>query len=300
MPPPLASLLRAYARHAPSFAVPARVVRYLHGYYAAHPRAFVTRTRYGFELEGGTADLVQRSVFLRGDWESELSAWLCDRLKPRDVFVDVGANIGYYALLGSRLVGPRGAVVAVEASPSLFRRLASNVRRNRASNVRLVNVAVSERKGSANVFLAPEENLGATSIFRGRDFTDEGRIRANALTEVLSGEEVARARVIKIDVEGAEVLAVRGLIPCLADAREDLELIVEVGGGPRGAPSAASSSGEIIASLEPWGFHTYYLNGHARAAGWGGRSGPRLDRLRESRIERESDLVFSRADAELL
>jgi len=119
---------------------------------------------------------------------------------------------------------------------------------------------------------------------------------------VLRDDEVARARVIKIDVEGAEQMAVRGLLPGLANVRDDLELVVEVGGGPRSAPSAAASSAEIIARLEREGFHPYKVNSHdvpVRSLR-GERAVPPLERVRAERVESESDLVFSRVDAETL
>lgn len=73
---------------------------------------------------------------------------MAERLKPGDVFVDVGANIGYFSLLASKLVGPGGRVVAIEASPEVFDLLRRNLELNKAHNVRAVNVAISDREGS--------------------------------------------------------------------------------------------------------------------------------------------------------
>ena len=69
---------------------------------------FVARTTFGAAIAGNTKDLIQRHIFYFGVWEPNLTGFLTTRLNRGDVFVDVGANIGYFSLLASRLVGRRG------------------------------------------------------------------------------------------------------------------------------------------------------------------------------------------------
>jgi FkbM family methyltransferase len=79
-----------------------------------------------------------------GTWEPNITHVISGILQEGDVFVDVGANIGYHSLLGSKLVGSTGSVVAIEPVPDTFAMLLDNLRLNSCSNVRAVNVAVSD------------------------------------------------------------------------------------------------------------------------------------------------------------
>ena len=85
-------------------------------------------TRWGAKLVVDTRDsLLAPWLLLDGLWEAHVTGWLHQALGPGDVFVDVGANIGYYTVLGGRLVGKDGRVVAVEAHPGLAQLLRRNV-----------------------------------------------------------------------------------------------------------------------------------------------------------------------------
>jgi FkbM family methyltransferase len=223
-------LLRWYVRYFPWFTVKGSINTRVNSYFESRPYRFVTSTKAGFSLEGETSDLLQRFVYLYGVWEPELTAWLGKQLRPGDVFVDVGANIGFFSLLGARLVGDEGRVIGIEASPTIFGKLTANIVRNQASNVRLVNQAAVDHSHTVHVFKAPGRNLGGTSIFSDDKFEFESTVDGQRLCDILSREEICKARVIKIDVEGAEVLALRGLLPVLVHARKELEIVIEVGG----------------------------------------------------------------------
>lgn len=128
----LASIARGYVRFVPGNLGKARIVdQYLN---AALRNTPVTRDivlRNGVRMSVDTKDIVQRYLYQFGIWEPSLSGWLARTLRPGDVFVDVGANIGYYSLLAARLVGHLGSVVAIEASPPPTPRFAATSRPTR-------------------------------------------------------------------------------------------------------------------------------------------------------------------------
>src|SRR4051794_12278193 len=113
-------------------------------YFAWHSHRFVARTRFGSKVEGDTCEILQQHIYYFGAWEADLSQWIAGRLGTGDVCVDVGANAGYFSLLASDIVGDSGAVVAIEASPRVFEILQANLARNRARNVRPVNIAAAD------------------------------------------------------------------------------------------------------------------------------------------------------------
>lgn len=158
-----------------------------------------------------------------------MTQWLQRRLRPGDTFIDVGANVGYFSVLASQLVGPTGHVVAVEASRPFLDQVEQNARLNGCTNIRAAHTAVSDKQQTLTFILASSANMGANSIVP-YDGPAEAvfDIEAYPLPEVLNDEEIARARVIKIDVEGAEGSVVRGMAPMLERLRPDAEVTVEV------------------------------------------------------------------------
>src|SRR5450755_115400 len=85
--------------------------------------SFETMTSRGWRVRGNTTDWIQRQLYYFGLWEPNLSAWIERRLSTGDVFVDVGANVGYFTLLAAGVVGKTGKVVAIEPMPEIFRHL---------------------------------------------------------------------------------------------------------------------------------------------------------------------------------
>ena len=85
-------------------------------------------TRWGAKMLVDTRDAaIAPWIVLDGLWETHVTDWLQQTLRPGQMFVDVGANVGYFTLLGAQLVGPKGRVVAVEAHPGLAELLRRNV-----------------------------------------------------------------------------------------------------------------------------------------------------------------------------
>ncbi|MFB7643094.1 FkbM family methyltransferase [Streptomyces sp. NPDC001251] len=297
----LITLGRRYVRDAPgALGKAALAARYLNPRLGDQPRRRVTRDRYGARFAVDTQDLIQRYLYLFGVWEPHMTHWLRQRLRPGDTFVDVGANLGVFSVLGSRLVGSAGKVVAIEASPAFHRGLLRNVALNHCDNVRAVNTAVSDGHRTLTFVLAGSRNMGANSIVP-YDGPVESSFEMGAvpLSELLEPAEVARARVIKIDVEGAEGSVVRGLAPLLDDLRHDVEIAVEV--TPDRMAQLGDSAGELLAVMREHGFHAYRLPTEYSPASY-----PRAIRrpaapVRWRRpITGETELVFSRIDAEAL
>ena len=113
-------VLRSYVRWVPGPGKRALVPGLVEPHLAARPPEFTARTIHGARLRGDQRWIMPRCIYWFGVWEPLLSAWVESRLRPGDVFVDVGANMGYTSLLAARAVGPGGAVVAFEPAPATF------------------------------------------------------------------------------------------------------------------------------------------------------------------------------------
>lgn len=297
-----ASAARAYVRHAPCSVGKEFVVReYLNAWLRDHPRQVVARSTFGARFHLDSRDLIQRYIYTFGIWEPPLTKWLQRTLRPGDTFVDVGANVGYYSLLASGLVGESGTVVAIEAFPDFQDALAANIALNPASNVRVVNEAVSDRVETLHFTLASSANMGANSIvpYEGES-ESEADVPARPLPAILTPSELAAARVIKVDVEGAEGAVVRGLVPALGRLRPDAELAIEV--TPQRLTKLGDAAADLLKALAEQGFHPYRLPNDYVAASYPQKvrgPGP-VPRRWRGPVEDETELVFSRKDAEYL
>jgi len=201
-------------------------------YIAWRDMAFRCETSFGARLDVHTADTVQRYIYFFGVWEPALTEYLRHSLSAGDVFIDIGANIGYYTLLAAQLVGPTGRVFAIEASPSIFRVLEHHVTENCASNVTTVHAAVYRERAEMPVFLHAADNRGGTTIVKqvalGRHTALEAIVPAMPLSDIVPPADIVRARMIKIDVEGAEWPVVQGFIDLIPQLSGHTEIFVEV------------------------------------------------------------------------
>ncbi|CAL9514892.1 hypothetical protein SUDANB9_03698 [Streptomyces sp. enrichment culture] len=298
----LAGLAVRYVRNGPgTLGKAALATRWLNPRLREQPRRAVVEARTGELFAVDTQDLIQRYLYLFGAWEPHLTGWLRRRLRPGDGFVDVGANIGVFSVLAARLVGAQGRVVAIEASPDLHRRLVRNVRLNALGNVRALNAAVSDRARTLTFALASSRNTGANSIVPYDGPVESSfRARARPLPELLDAAEIATARVIKIDVEGAEGSVVRGLAPALGALRPDAEITVEV--SPERMTRLGDRVDDLLAVLRDAGFHVYRLANDYAPGSYPPalRGAPRPPVRLRGPVTEESDLIFSRVDAERL
>ena len=136
---------------------------------------------------------------------------LLQRARPGFVFVDIGANCGFYAL---RIAAAGGRVVAVEPHPEMHRRLRFNLALNPECALRLLDCAVGDRRDSIRI-AEDVRNLGRTRIDEAGAISAEMR----PLLDIVEDEGLERLDAIKVDVEGFED---RVLAPFLTDAPESL------------------------------------------------------------------------------
>jgi len=123
------------------------------------------------------------------------------------VVYDVGAQVGWYTLLASDLVGPRGKVVAYEPLPSVLRYLKSNVEVNHCANVQIVEAAASDEDGTAEFFAKEDGSLGSLSPIYG---PDKIMVKTVKIDSLVKNEVVPAPDFIKMDVERGEVAALKG------------------------------------------------------------------------------------------
>jgi FkbM family methyltransferase len=139
-----------------------------------------------------------------GTYECEKQHVLTRAVKAGAVFYDIGGHAGFFAMLASVLVGPRGHVVVFEPFPVNIHFLKEHVRINRCGNVRIIEAAVAERAGVQFFEKAKDTYTGCLS--------SGGAIKVNvvSLDDLVMAGEIKPPDYLKIDVEGAEFLVLSG------------------------------------------------------------------------------------------
>ncbi len=132
--------------------------------------------------------------------------WCWDyRPKAGDVVIDIGAGIGEETVAFSKMVGPTGRVISIEAHPETFSALVATVERSKLDNVTLLNCAVADKNGSIQIGTA--DCHVASSIFQGAGTT----VPAKTLDSIVDQLGLGDIAFIKMNIEGAEKLAIRGM-----------------------------------------------------------------------------------------
>ena len=140
------------------------------------------------------------------DYEPDVCAALAFFLKPGHVFVDCGANVGYFSVIAGKIVGSAGRVIAIEANPVTYVLLERNLRANQLGTG--VNLAVTSREGEVELFVPPTGDIFSVTQPGGLVSTSNAeviKVKAQTLPEMLSSLNINRVDLIKVDVEGGEL-----------------------------------------------------------------------------------------------
>jgi len=136
-------------------------------------------------------------------------------------FVDIGANVGLYSLFVASRAGAGATILAAEPQPGIRERLAFNAGLNSSLNIKVVPVAVTDRDGEVELIIRPSDRAGSYVNKGGGpiDGAENVRVRCRPLMAILREAGLASVDALKIDIEGAEDLA---LAPFLREAPHDL------------------------------------------------------------------------------
>ncbi len=159
-------------------------------------------------LVSGTDEGIGRELEFYKVHEPTVTKLLPGFVKPGDTVLDIGANIGYYTLLLSQLVGEDGLVVAIEPYPDNVHLLELNLRLNRVTNVKVMSVAVSDEVGTAQMFVSEGSNWHS---LRPTERTGQKTISVPTVTiDTIVAQLERPIDLIRMDIEGWETKALSG------------------------------------------------------------------------------------------
>jgi FkbM family methyltransferase len=182
-----------------------------------NPGGYIEARAAPFDLKflGPSADCITRHIFRLGAHEPDISRYIIEHihLGPQDIAIDVGANIGWYTALLSRLSEPGAQIFAFEPDPETYRLLCGNLRANSIIGVTALNLALGETSGTAVLHRYKASNNGRHTLSAGSDGGGGAcQVNVETLDSFCSsrGLENSRIRFLKIDVEGFEYYVLRG------------------------------------------------------------------------------------------
>jgi FkbM family methyltransferase len=188
----------------------------------------------------------------KGVYEPFESDLILHEVRPGDVALDLGANIGYFTLMMARLVGPAGRIYAFEPDPENFTLLRKNIESNGYVNVELINKAVSNETGEKKLFLS-EDNRGDHRLYDSADGRQSRAVSTIRLDDFFH-QTPGKIDFIKMDIQGAEFWALSGA-PELLQRNPNVVLITEF--WPVGLHRAGVDPRKYLDLVSGLGFSTF-------------------------------------------
>jgi FkbM family methyltransferase len=217
-----------------------------HFYYSLRPALIETQLD-GLRFHMRLNDPFHYDLVL-GEHERDIQNWLRENVKEGMVVIDVGANVGSYALSLARLVGPTGRVVAIEADPDIASVLVANMRENNFSQATVVQGAAYRQTGTVRLGRATASTSYSGLYNQGA--TEWVDVPAFTLDSVVQKEGLTRLDLVKIDAEGAEDDVIDGMSDLLATLRPEILVELHEWHGPTAKiPSKLESAGYRIEML---------------------------------------------------
>ena len=177
-----------------------------------------------------------------GFYEQEKQDVISEAVQPNTVFYDVGANVGFYTLLSSILVGA-GKVFAFEPLLRNLEYLKRHIALNRIQNVEVLELAIADKNGTSLFEIEPTGSMGCLSS------GGQLRVQTASLDSLLAQGKILPPDYIKMDIEGAELLALKGAEQCIRQYRPEIFLATH---GPE-------IHSECCRLLDGWGYDCQIL-----------------------------------------
>lgn len=200
-------------------------------------------------------EIVSTKLIQYGYWEKGLTTLAKKIVKPNMIVVDIGGHIGYYSVLFSKLVLPRGKVFAFEPEPHNFELLSKNIKINNINNCEIINKAVSSANGTIKLYL-DADNLGAHSAVDTGHSKKIINVDTVTLDDYFENKKV-KVDLIKMDIEGYEYAVLEGAKNIL-EKNKDIVVIMEF--CPLLINKTNHTPESIIENMKSYGFHIQVID----------------------------------------
>ena len=204
-------LLNAYTRQ---FSFPYRGLKYflkLAKWLGIADKTYKKKLPEGFYMLLTPSEHIQQQLFWYGHYEKTLGDLVKKILKPGDVFLDIGANIGYFSMLAANKE-PTSKIFSFEPVRKLFQKLEENILVNNMSNITAVNIAIGDTDEEKELFISAADNLGMSSFQPPENYSGKKEIvKVVSIYRWFKTAGLSRIDLVKLDIEGSELAALKGM-----------------------------------------------------------------------------------------
>jgi FkbM family methyltransferase len=221
--------------------------------------AIVTlKNRPGLRMEVHSAPdrFISSQIAQTGEWEPFETELIQCFLRPGDVFVDIGANIGWYTIVAASIVGVNGHVYAFEPARDNFELAVRNLILNGLQNVTLEQMAITDRAGTDLLYLSTE-NLGDHRLFPSDEERSSQAVPVTSLRKYFEGKSTP-IRMLKVDAQGSEARIFEGLPDDFVRKRDVAAILLEY--WPFALEQSGSSAKALIRRLAALNLHCYIIH----------------------------------------
>jgi len=176
--------------------------------------------------------------------------------------IDIGSNLGYYALLASKCTGPRGKVIAIEPEPNNFDLLKINVETNRIENVTVLPYAIGDENGTSKFFVTEASNTNSLLQPALGNVMASIHVQVRKLDTLYEELNIPRIDLVRMDIEGGEIIAIKGMSRVLKQYKP--MLLIELHCDTAGVDNIK----KLLKSLVSYGYTAQYLVDRDRDFAW--------------------------------
>jgi len=189
-------------------------------------KVYKKRLHNNFYMLLNPTEHIQQQLFWYGYYEKEVGDLLKKMLRPNDVFIDIGANIGYFSLLAATF-SPSVKVISFEPVKDLFKKMTKNISINDSKKIMAINAAVGEMNEERELYLSAPDNLGMSSFHQPENYSGRReKVEVISIDDWFKTSGITKIDLIKLDIEGSELIGLKGMRTVLEEQRP--VLIVEI------------------------------------------------------------------------
>ncbi len=232
-------------------------------YYAQVPQSvIIDDLDSNLKIQVDLSEHIGSKIFWQGSYSQNELDVLKNHLAVDDTFIDIGANIGLFTLFAAKRLHS-GQVYAFEPASVLFKRLSTNVEANGFQQVHLFRLGLSDRDSEMKIYFPIESdnhgtfNDGMASLFSEKEgWRAEEVVCLKTLDSFVQQQQLQRIDFVKIDIEGAELMALRGAKETLKTFRP--KILIEV--NEEACERAGYQGIDILKYLRQFGYNFYFIN----------------------------------------